>query len=215
MIGALTIGQAPRQDLVAPLQKALPAVEFRQAGALDRLAFDELPNVRRGEYPLGTRLRDGTAVFVSEAFLLPHLQARLNELEEAGAVATVLLCAGTFAELRGKRPLFKPFDLAKETLRTLGLNRLSVHTPFAPQISPIVSRWAAANFDVDGWAAPFAPQDEAFLQQAHTMTAGKEVLVLDYVGHEETAVQELQQQLALPVLDLGQLLMRGITAVML
>jgi len=70
-IGAITIGQSPRPDLLARLRSHLQAdgVTVVEMGALDALSVADLPGPAAGGYPLTTRLRDGSAVTVDEAFL--------------------------------------------------------------------------------------------------------------------------------------------------
>lgn len=215
-LGALVIGQSPRPDLTQPLRDLLPAdVVLREVGALDGLTLADLPDASGAAYPLGTRMRDGTAVTIPESFLLPLLQQQLDALEADDVAATVLLCAGSFAELRGKRPLFKPFDIAQATLTSLGLRRIAVLTPFAGQITPIQQRWHAAGFAAHVWARPLADTADFanWLRGQLAQTEGVDCLLLDYVGHDpqarmwlQTACTELAEvAVSLPILDLGHL----------
>lgn len=215
-LGVLVIGQSPRPDLTQPLRDLLPAdVVLREVGALDGLTLADLPDASGAAYPLGTRMRDGTAVTIPESFLLPLLQQQLDALEADDVAATVLLCAGSFAKLRGKRPLFKPFDIAQATLTSLGLRRIAVLTPFAGQITPIQQRWHAAGFAAHVWARPLADTADFanWLRGQLAQTEGVDCLLLDYVGHDpqarmwlQTACTELAEvAVSLPILDLGHL----------
>ncbi|NIR94761.1 MAG: AroM family protein, partial [Gammaproteobacteria bacterium] len=80
-----------------------------------------LPPVTKMNYPLSTRLRDGSLVLVEESFLTPRLQHTLDALETNGVTATLLLCAGTFSSLQGTRLLYKPFTVGRALLHTLGM----------------------------------------------------------------------------------------------
>lgn len=219
-VAALEIGQSPRIDLVQPLQQILPKdVTLLEVGALDDLTAVSLPDASQATYPLGTRLRDGTAVTVPESFLLPLLQQKLDALEtEQGVMATILLCAGSFAALRGKRPLFKPFDIALATLRSLQFHNLVVITPFAGQVPPIRKRWHTAGFAAHVFAHPLNdldnPEVEFDLQELLLSNNGQQpdCLLLDYVGHPPELREELSELFGLPVLDLGHLAISAITA---
>ncbi|MEM7113656.1 MAG: AroM family protein [Chloroflexota bacterium] len=218
-IGALEIGQSPRIDLAGPLQKLLPNdIELIEVGALDGLTAVSLPDASRAKYPLGTRLRDGTAVTVPETFLLPLLQEKLDELEDQGVMATILLCAGSFVELRGKRPLFKPFDIALATLRSLNMNNLAVLTPFKGQIAPIRKRWQAAGFQANVLAVSLDdlddPEVEMELMESLIEQCGNlpDFLLLDYVGHPAHVREDLQELVNVPILDLGYLAIQAIVA---
>ncbi len=134
-------------------------------GALDGLTKAFLPPVHDGTYPLTTRMRDGSLVMVEEAFLASKLQDAVDQLEAKGVIATILLCAGPFAELKGTRPSFKPFATGRNVLNSLGLNRIGLISPIKEQEAPIRQRWQAAGFQPTVWTADLAQQDKQFVQQ--------------------------------------------------
>ncbi|UCC53149.1 MAG: AroM family protein [Anaerolineaceae bacterium] len=214
-IGALIIGQSPRPDLVSPLIQRLPdGCRVIQAGAMDGLAATSISPITSGTYPLSTRLQDGTAVMVEEAYLAPKLQQALDLLESKGAVSTLLLCAGTFADLHGTRPLFKPFDICCDVLQTLGIKSVGLITPIKEQELPIRLRWQAAGFQPTVWTADLTLQDSLFIQQLQSQieTHRLEGIILDYVGHRASIVNQLQEASSIPVIDTGQLAMRILTS---
>ena len=214
-IGALTIGQAPRPDLVSPLNNSLPnGYEIIQAGALDGLTATELPTVDKNTYPLSTRLRDGTLVMIEEAFLATRLQQTLNQLENEGVFATILLCAGTFASLQGTRPLFKPFTVGKNILNSLGMRRLGLITPIKAQEAPIQHRWQTAGFDAFVWTAVLTQQDQSFYDELNQQIEANNLdcILLDYVGHPVEVVKALQETAVIPIIDLGQLTIAALTS---
>ncbi len=147
-VGLITIGQAPRSDLSFLLLEMRPDLEFIEAGALDHLTLGEANALPVGDYPLNTRMRDGSSVAVDRAALEPLLQQALDRLETDGALATLLMCAGTFPNLHGRRPLFNPFQLAKTTLSAMGLHRIGIICPYAEQEHAIGKRWSEAGFDL-------------------------------------------------------------------
>jgi protein AroM len=195
LVGAVTIGQAPRPDLLEPLLARLPAdVEVVEVGALDPLGSDDLPKGGVGAYPLTTQLRDGRPATLDEAFLAPLVQAAVDEAERRGATTTLLLCAGGFPHIRARGVLVRPFDAAAAELRTLGAVRIVVAVPIDVQIAPSERKWRAAGFDpvvVGGPPALDAP-------------AGIGAVVLDYVGHPVADVAALRAALTVPLIDLGE-----------
>ncbi|MEM7346490.1 MAG: AroM family protein [Chloroflexota bacterium] len=204
-LGALTIGQSPRPDLVAPLHSLLPQYEIVEAGALDPVAAADLPSIENAQYPLTTRLRTGELVYADARFLQLHLQNALDVLERQGVVATILLCAGTFSDLVGVQPLFKPFDIACATLQALSLHSIGIISPIVEQELPIKQRWLAANFQPTVWTASIKTPDlTPITQKANRCDA----VVLDYVGHAPEDVVRLQQAVTVPVVDLGLLTMK-------
>ena len=215
LIGALTIGQSPRPDLTTPLRQVLPdGFEVREAGALDGLSTADIPPTAGAAYPLTTQLQDGSLVMVEESFLLPRLQQVLASLEANGAVASILLCAGTFAVLQAARPFFKPFAISRHVLNSLGLKSLGLIAPIPQQVAPIRQRWLAAGFVPSVWTANISQQDKSFRQQlaAQIEVHRLECIVLDYVGHPAASVRQLQEASPVPVIDLGQLAIRTLAA---
>jgi len=206
-VGALTIGQSPRPDLVAPLRQMLPDYELLQAGALDHLTVDDLPEVSTDQYPLTTRLRTGTLVKIEEQFLAPYLQSALHKLESQGVAATLLLCAGTFNALKGQRPLFKPFDIARTTLQASGIQQIGVICPIPEQERAITQRWSESGFQATVWAT--SVDDPEHIQ---TKACSFESIILDYVGHSIEHVLRLQRTVSIPVIDLGYLAMSVMTS---
>lgn len=210
LVAAITIGQRPRPDLLAPLLDRLPTgVEVVEEGALDGLTpaelADRLPSTTApgdptadpyaGRYPLTTRLRDGTPVTLDEADLAPLVQAAVERAERAGADVTLLLCAGGFLGVVADGPLVRPFDAAVEQLRAMGARRVAVAVPSAAQAPAAALKWAAAGFEpvsIVGEPATLVPPATAV-----------DAIVLDYVGHPAEAVAALRGRTRLPVVDLG------------
>lgn len=208
-IGALVIGQSPRPDLVAPLMKLLPGCDILQAGALDSLTSEDLPDITGAIYPLVTRMNDGILVMVEESFIAPKLQKAIDRLEAKGVEASILLCAGTFATLNSNRPLFKPFNIGAAILESLQISSIGLIAPVEEQEVPIRKRWESIGLKATVWTSKLGNQDQAFHQQIinNIQENDLECVVLDYVGHPKEQVEKLQNSIDLPVIDLGYLTM--------
>jgi hypothetical protein len=100
-------------------------------------------SIQSAKYPLITRLADGTIVRVEEADLAPLLQRALLRLEERGVVATILLCAGSFTNVGGGRPLVKPYTAAVAAVKAFRFARLAVLCP-PGQDAAIRAHWMDA-----------------------------------------------------------------------
>lgn len=208
-IGALTIGQSPRPDLVVPIENLLPDCEIIQAGALDDLTPGDLPDPSKAAYPLATQMRTGQAVLVDETFIAPKLQQALDRLESSGVVATLLLCAGTFADLQSKLPLFVPFKICYRVLGALQMTTIGLITPVIEQETLIQARWERKGWQPTVWSADLEKQDQAFYRQLieRIRTKNLDCIVLDYVGNPAKQVEQLQNAVEIPVIDIGQLAM--------
>lgn len=207
-VGALTIGQSPRPDLLALLHRIPENYNILEVGALDGLEREDIADASGSNYPLTTLLSDGTTVTVGEEFLVPLLQKALNGLEQQSVVGTILLCAGPFSELRGARPLFKPTKVTYSVLKAFGMHRIGVLCPLEEQMSAVRQKWTTAGFRPTVWTASLDedPHRVAELVASQVQADGNlECVVLDYVGHTPDQVRSVREVIDVPVLDLGEL----------
>jgi protein AroM len=212
-IGAISIGQSPRPDLVDPLRVRLPGggVSIVELGALDGLLRSDIPPPAADGYPLTTRLRDGTVVTVEEAFLEPLVQAAVDAAEGQGCTASILLCAGRFANVTARRPFVRPFELGVATLRSLGMARLVVVVPTDEQVGPSARKWSTAGFVPVVRAAQLGEAPAAI---ANDLRSGVDAVVLDWVGHPAKSVRRLRALVDVPVVDLGDLAIEALPSAM-
>lgn len=218
-LGILLIGQAPREDLTAPLAALSDSYELVIRGALDALTIGDLPDVvdEDSAYPLTTLLKDQTQVTVDEAFLTPRLQRAIDDFESLDVLATVLLCAGEFAALSSKRPLLRPFFLTVDVLASSGLSNIAVLVPSNDQLSPSKRKWLAALFDPTMLSLEDKPQAdrvEDWLERQLDEYQHAAALVIDYVGYPSTTLSAIQHRLAVPVFDLGQLTIMTLSSIL-
>src|SRR6202158_444652 len=99
-LGTLTIGQAPRFDVVPIIDRHVPA-EIRRVhrGVLDGLSSAEIAardGAESGEPALVTPLPDGCAVELSRRRMRDGVESSLTALEAEGCDVILLLCTGTF-----------------------------------------------------------------------------------------------------------------------
>ena len=216
-IGILIIGQTPRLDLTAPLDRLGHVYQMVLRGALDKLAACDLPDASGGSYPLVTRMRDGTRVTVDETFLTPLLQTAIDELEGEEVLASLLLCAGPFQALTSTRPLVRPFQLAVRTLKSLGLSRIGIVVPTDDQRDPAQRKWTEAGFEPVIWSMEARPASlpvEHWLPSQASNQADLSALVFDYVGYPLDTVRRVQAGVRCPVLDLGHLAVAALEAML-
>jgi protein AroM len=185
-IGAITIGQTPRDDVAAELEKILgPAVRVAQAGALDGLGPRDIAALTptADDDALISRLRDGTEVLVAKSRILPRLQACIDRLaEEADACA--ILCAGVFPPFRSTRPLLMPDRCMAATVDAVfDGRRLGVIVPIPQQCASYTTRWS--RFDPRVSVVVASPyEDPARLVDAaeSLRRAGVSLVVMECMG---------------------------------
>ena len=140
VLGTLTIGQAPRADVVPIIDRYVSAEVRRiHRGVLDGLPHAEIAaryKPEEGEPELVTRLQDGTEITLSRARMKDGVQQTLAALEAEGCDAILLLCTGTFDGLECKKAwLVEPDHIIPAMVAGLVERRqLGVIVPIASQI---------------------------------------------------------------------------------
>jgi protein AroM len=212
-VGMITIGQAPRVDIVPEMADLLgPSLEVVERGALDGLAAGEIAALAPGpdDEVLVTRLTDGGSAFVAKRHVTPRVQAKIGELEAAGVAMTVLLCTGHFPDLVATKPLIEPDQVLLGVLRGVKVRgRLGVLTPSDRHLEPARARWLGYGFDpVVVAASPYhgaAPLTEA-IAAFKADQAG--LVLLDCIGFRRPAREALTKALGVPVVVANLLVAR-------
>jgi protein AroM len=214
----VTIGQAPRDDVVPEMARHLAHAEILQRGALDGLRPVEIaPLAPAGEDDvLVTRLRDGSSVFVGKRRVMPLVQQRIEEVEAEGAAVTVLLCTGAFHGLRARRPLVEPDKILLGVLRAVRApGRLGIVTPSTRHVPQTEARWRDHGFDPV--VVPLSPYEGAHDASQPVEVepvaralrdGGTGLVVLDCIGFRRETRGDLQERLGVPVLVANLLVAR-------
>lgn len=186
-LGVITIGQAPRVDMVPEMARHWPGVEVMERGALDGLTADDVraAPLREGDEVLTSRLQDGTSAVFGRDLVLPRLQDAITALEDAGAEAVLLVCTGVFPAFTHRRPLLLASPLLVGGVTALADGPVGVICPLAEQqpdavgkFAPLAVRTAVAN--------PYRGGPEQFADAARALVrAGATLLVLDCMGYSE------------------------------
>jgi protein AroM len=216
IIGLVTIGQSPRSDVVPDMAAILdPAVEIREAGALDGLAQTEIDALAPSgdDEILVTRLRDGAPVFLGKPKIVRLVEDRIAALERDGAGLTALLCTGAFPRLRATRPLIQPQPVLLGLLRGMSWpGRLGVVVPSVPHVPQAEARWRGEGFDpVVVALSPYEEEDPAALARAAAGVRGCGLVVMDCMGFRRKTRDELAGLAGAPAL-LANLLVARVMA---
>ncbi|MCI6548372.1 MAG: AroM family protein [Coriobacteriaceae bacterium] len=187
-IAGITVGQAPRTDMTADLESRLaPTLELVQYGALDGLTARE---AERGLAPgpgdemLVSRMRDGSQVTFSGTKVLPLVQARIDQAEREGTRAIVVLCTGSFPEMRHEVPLIYPQPLLHAVARALaGGRRMAVMVPEPSQEEQARGWWGEHGVEVEVISAsPYAGIGGVREAAAKLRGSNDALLCLDCMG---------------------------------
>lgn len=207
VLGTVTIGEAPRPDLVPLLARHVPAhVRQIHKGVLDGLAPGAIAarfGPEPGEPVLATRLRGGGAVTLSRARAERAVQQQIDALAAEGAAVILLLCTGSFAGLSCPAAwLIEPDRIIPPLVAgLLGPRRLGVIVPLAAQIESESGKWRAlAQPPLLASASPYDGDPGAVAGAAASLAkGGAAALLLDCIGFAEPH-KEAAAASGLPVL---------------
>ena len=207
ILGTLTIGQAPRPDIVPIIDRHMPAAIRRvHRGVLDGLSHSEIAARYRpetGEPMLVTRLQDGSAIELSRRRMRDGVQCSLAALEAEGCDVILLLCTGTFDGLACDRAwLVEPDHIIPAMVAGLIEHRqLGIIVPIAGQIESEAGKWRAlARPPIFATTSPYtAPPDAVGEAGAVLKSCGAQAILLDCIGFTERHRAALAG-LAMPVI---------------
>jgi protein AroM len=203
-VGAITIGQTPRDDVAGEMEKVLgPEIRVVQAGALDGLGRAEIDDLAPAtdDDALVTRLRDGADVLVAKSRLVPRLQACLDRL--AGEVdAAVILCAGVFPAFRSTRPVVMPERcMAAMVDAAFDGRRLGVIVPIEHQRQSYRTRWSRVDPHVEVVVASPYEDPTRLVDAAETLRrAGASLVIMECMGFTSGMKQIVRDVTGAPAL---------------
>ncbi len=189
-IGAITVGQSPRTDLMPDMERIfMDSIEVIQMGGLDGLTREEIAQMTPapGDHVLVSRLKDGSSVTFGEAHVLPRLQDCIHKLEAEGVSLILFLCTGEFPEdFESSVPLIFPNSILTASVPACMPGcRLAVLTPSAAQTEQVTNKWlrASASKVTIVPVSPYIGLD-AVIEAAKTIRPDEiDMVVLDCIGY--------------------------------
>lgn len=206
-IGAITVGQSPRTDLMPDMEKILmDSIEVIQMGGLDGLSREEIetftPN-RPEDHVLVSRLCDGTSVTFGESHVLPRMQKCIYELEAQGVSLILFLCTGEFPDNFDSRvPLIFPNSILNAVVpAAMPGCRLAVFTPSPDQTEQVTAKWLRAGADTVA-VLPVSPYNglEPVLEAASQIRGDDiDMIVMDCIGYTVEMKEKIYAMIGKPV----------------
>jgi len=193
ILGTLTIGQAPRPDVVPIIDRHVPAgTRCIHRGALDGMTRADIAAQYApdpGEAALITRLQDGGSIHLSRRRMREQVQVELTSLDDEGCDVILLLCTGTFIGLECRRAwLVEPDHIIPATVAGLVERRqLGILVPIPGQITSEAEKWRPlARQPFFAAASPYDAGEDAILAAGQALQArGAEAILLDCIGFTE------------------------------
>ena len=202
-IGMITIGQSPRNDVIAEIREILGQVEIVERGCLDGWTNEQIGSLKPEEREpfLVTLLRDGSSVQVSKEKTVQLLQKCIKELENEDVISIVLLCTGDFSDLESKKLLIAPGKLIRGLVEAMLTTeeKLGVIVPCSEQIGQTQKKWGHLNPVVEV-ASPY--ENSRKIQDAAKRLRAENVdlTVLDCIGYTRQMKQAVREITGKPVI---------------
>ena len=205
-IGAITVGQSPRTDVMADIEPLFrDKAEVLQQGALDGLTKSEINLFApvEGDYVLVSRLADGSWVKFAKKHILRRLQSAIDTLTLQGVSAIMMLCTGEFHDLFVSAvPLLYPDKLLSAVVPAIcSKKRIVVLTPDEEQRAQVQNRWAGfVQEAVPVIANPYEGVSaiERILPVLKALDAG--LTVFDCIGYTSEMKRLVQKETGWPAL---------------
>lgn len=214
----LTIGQAPRSDIMPLLMAHLPAGSVTHVGLLDGLSTGQIEQryaPAEGDAVLVTRLLDGSQVKLAAPRVERGLQEKIDVLEALGCMTILLLCTGEFNHLRANNALLLEPDRIIPPLigSIIGQHRAGIVVPVESQVVEQANKWRKlAKAPCFAVASPYLSDDQTLKEAAMRLAEqGAEVVVLDCIGFNRHHEDVLKKHLNIPVV-LSNVLMAKLAA---
>lgn len=207
VLGAVTIGQSPRPDVLGPMAEVWGgALEVRERGALDGLSEGEIASLQPGEdgEALVTRLSDGREVVIDHHRTGELVARAAGHLAGEGCATVLVLCTGEFDfRISGVRLVF-PRRVLSGLVRALhGEGSLGVMVPHPSQERTVGGTWKREGLQVvTATASPyaFADDEELFARRADSLRrAGAGMIVMDCMGYTPEMRRAVVDAAGLPV----------------
>lgn len=217
-IGMVTVGQAPRDDLVPFMTPLFTRhVDVLQAGALDGLDRAAIAALAPppGEAGIAARLLDGSEALVSHANLLPRVQRCADRLRADGAEMLVILCGADWSALRSDVLVVNPGLVFPAIVSALAAGRrLGVIKPVAAQVEGARRQFADRGIDaVVTSASPYTGRrrlEDARRAAAELQRAGVDLVWMTCVGMDEAMREVVTETTGKPAILARSILARVI-----
>ena len=203
MIGLVTIGQAPRNGIVASMFPPSTVPPLAETGALDGLTRNEIDDLRpdADEHLLVTRLGDGREVTVSRQRVIPLMQRAIDRVEAMSVSVVCVLCTGTFEGLVANTPLVFPDRVLRGVVDGIAPSgTLGVLMPHVAQHEFMLAKWQRPGRSVvTGATSPYADGADHRSAAASLVGRGAELIVMDCMGFDRAMQSIVRREVGVPV----------------
>ena len=205
-IGAITIGQTPRTDISKDILPILPQnITLVEYGALDEMMYDDVMShfhPQPGDEVLVSRMRDGKQVQLTDRFIIPLVQKKIDLAETEGVLAIILFCTGVFPEFRHHVLLLKPQPLFHAIAAKLADGqKIGVLVPNQDQIMQAYHTWNMSGIQIIAVSvSPYLESDKVIEAATYLKAKGVSFICADCMGYSLNMKHHIQEITGIPVL---------------
>ena len=201
-IAFVSIGQSPRIDVVPELlEESGVDAEVHEFGVLDGLSDAEIVALAPKDvgYRLVSRIRSGREVLLPRDWVAERLQEILDKIDEEPFDLVVLLCTGSFPELRCRTLIVEAGRVVDAMVDALaeGRRKVGVLVPDESQ----AQHWRSATVGgapcVSSFASPYTGRR---FSEAAREVAESEFIVMHCMGYNREMRSEVVRHSGKPVL---------------
>lgn len=217
-IAMITVGQAPRDDLVPHMEAVFSRkVSIWQGGVLDGLSREAMAELGPGPGEVGivARLLDGSNTLLSHKKILPQVQGLVDRAVAGGAGLIVILCGADWSALRSPTLIVNPGKVFPAIVSALASGwRLGVIKPSAGQIEQARRQFADRGIEaVVTAASPYTGEQRLRDVRAaaeRLREAGVDLVWMTCVGMDEPMRAIVREVTGKPVILARTILARVI-----
>ena len=211
----LTIGQAPRDDVLPTLLKILgEGIEIIQAGALDGKTKKDLEKIefKEEDYVLISRLRDGTEVKMTKEYVLPLLQQKIHSLENEGVDITVIMCTGKFPKFNSKKLVITPQEILRGILdASLKSGRLGIIYPAFEQVKMAETEFKRPGIEIySDWLSPYTKKGKLEDLSLRLIEERLDLIFLNCFGYGTNVKEYIKKYTGVPTIQSNSVIARMI-----
>ena len=201
-IAIANIGQSPRDDVVVELlDEAGIDAETQEFGVLDGLTDSQIDSLAPtgGSDRLVTRLRCGREVHLDRHRVAERIQAILDDVDRQSFDLAVLLCTGSFPELRCRTFLVEAGRIVDGMVSALadGRQKIGVMVPERSQARRWQNRTIGSAACIASYASPYTNQR---FPEATAELRDSEFIVMHCMGYDSAMRREVSIRAKGPVL---------------
>lgn len=205
-LAAITIGQSPRTDITSDITGYLSGnIRLVEYGALDPYTIAEVeaqfrPNPENEI--LVSRMRDGTPVKLDGSLIPGLVQNCVDQAESDGADGILLLCTGTFQELRHDIPVIIPQPILHAAVRHIAREQtVGVITPDQAQIEQVTDWWKRGGVTARVvYASPYGDVDTIINAANELKLKDVALICLDCMGYTVEMKRQVAEATRMPVI---------------